>query len=54
MSAKHIDIKGSRRAFLKAGAGLAASAALPPPHRRKAAKGLIPNLPTCNRSAASC
>jgi 5-methylthioadenosine/S-adenosylhomocysteine deaminase len=29
MSAKHIDIKGSRRAFLKAGAGLAAGAALP-------------------------
>jgi hypothetical protein len=22
--------------------------------RRKAAKGLIPNLPACNRSAASC
>ena len=53
MSAKHIDIKGSRRAFLKAGAGWP-QAQPSPPHRRKAAKGLIPNLPTCNRSAASC
>ena len=43
----------SRRAFLKAGAGLAAGAALPAAARRKADRRM-PSLPACNRSAASC
>ena len=44
MSAKHIDIKGSRRAFLKAGAGLAASAALPTTASAQGGQGTDPEL----------
>ena len=44
MSAKHIDIKGSRRAFLKAGAGLAAGAALPATASAQGGQGTDPEL----------
>ena len=44
MSAKHIDIKGSRRAFLKAGAGLAAGAALPATASAQGRQGTDPEL----------
>jgi hypothetical protein len=44
MSAKHIDIKGSRRAFLKAGAGLAAGAVLPATASAQGGQGTDPEL----------
>src|SRR4029077_15922959 len=44
MSKKHIDIKGSRRAFLRAGAGLAAGAVLPATASAQGGQGTDPEL----------